>query len=230
MRIRTFIRILFPILVIYFALLWGFHFVTSDYFIIKNVNFSVQASNQELISDIQGEVQTVLMGQNLWFVPSNHLVNVLDKDTRISSVSIKKSFPNTVNIKIITQIPVGYALFTGSKNWYAIDQNGDIIGPQSLFPNLQLLKYKVTNIDELKKVIGIVNYIPSSYQTQLQEVDAAPGEINIIFTNGLVIKTDTHVKQEKYQIALKLYEKLVSENSKVSYIDIRFKNYAVKEN
>jgi len=230
MRIRTFIKLLFPIIILYFVLLWGLHFVSSNYFIIKNVNFNIQSSDQQLISDLQGEVQTALMGQNLWFVPSTYLDSVLEKDVRINSVSIKKEFPNTVSIKIVTQIPVGYVLFTGTKSWYAIDQVGDIIGPQSSFSNLQLLKYKVANIDQLKQVIGIVNDIPSSYQTQLQEVDAVPGEIDIIFSNGLTIKTNTHVKAEKYQIALKLYDKLVSQNTKVSYIDIRFKNYAVKEN
>ncbi|MCX5773377.1 MAG: FtsQ-type POTRA domain-containing protein [Fusobacteria bacterium] len=230
MRIRTFIKLFFPIIVLYIAFLWGLHFVSSSYFIVKTVNFSVQSSDTQLISDVEGELQQALIGQNIWFIPTSHLQNMLEKDVRINRVAIKKEFPNTVTINFITQIPIGYALFTNSKNWYAFDQNGDIIGAQSSFPNLQLLKYKVGNISELKKTIGIINNIPSSYQIQIQEVDSLPGEVDIIFTNGLIIKTDAKVKAEKYDIALKLYEKLTSQNTKVSYIDIRFKNYAVKEN
>jgi len=210
--------------------MWGIHFVSSNYFIIKTVKFSVQSSDQQLISDLESEIQQSIVGQNIWYVPTQALEALLEKDVRISKVSVIKEFPNTVLVKFVTEIPVGYAQFSSLKTWYAVDQNGDIIGPQSSFGTLQLMKYKVTNIDQLKKVLGIVNNIPSDYQNQIQEVDAKTGEVDIIFSSGLVIKTDTKVKPEKYQVALKLYEKLISQNTKVSYIDIRFKNYAVKEN
>ena len=51
--------------------------------------------------------------------------------------------------------------------------------------------------------------------------------VEIVLTDGTVIKTDFEVEKEKYKIVENLYYELIK-TKKIEYIDLRFNDFIVK--
>lgn len=231
MRIRTFLKLLLPWIIGYLLIVGCVKIVTLPYFTIKKVMWSVApTSASSTLATLQQESQQSLSGSSLWLFPKRYLKRYLEQDIAISHVTIRRRFPQTLEIKITPKIPVGMVFYGSNPTTYVVDSAGTLMGTPSDFSNLILVKYHVSDRVELKKAMAVTLKIPKAYQSQLTSVNASPGEIDLVFSSGFFLKTTESVKDEKYDIAMKLYEKLISQGSLVDYIDIRFKNYAVKEN
>lgn len=199
-------------------------FSKNDMFKIQKIKIAGDYVN--LKSDIIDPVIN-LKGKNIWYIDEKEIEEKLKKDVRINSVNIKKEYPDSVIVEIKEREPYIYCVLNGKI--YLADKNGVVYGyrqenMKSTFPVI----YMDSPAQKQELFEAALKSCSSIFKDYISSIYIDKGMINIVLKDGVLLMSDKNVPAEKYNTGAKLYLKLKEDGSKISYIDIRFKDIVAK--
>lgn len=199
-------------------------FLSKDLFRIKEVRIQ---GNSKILSSELTELANSLYNNNIWEINLDELENYLKKDVRIKNVNIETVALGKILIKIEERQLKYYGQIGNSI--YLVDNDGVVFGFLKEKEEKETFFLKGKNEEEIKELLKIDktldNYILKNIISQIYIKDKSC--IEIVLTDGTIMKTDFEVGKEKYKIAESLYYELIK-TKKIEYIDLRFNDFIVK--
>ena len=110
------------------------------------------------------------------------------------------------------------------------DDEGNIFGFFNERPKKDMPLVILERRDQAEGLINVLRSIDNGVLRELisQIYEKDNNYIEMILTDGTIIKTDNNVDKNKYKILEDLYSELIKE-SKIEYIDLRFDDFIVKK-
>ena len=199
-------------------------FLPMDLFRIKEIK--IQGNSKNLSSELT-ELASSLYNNNIWEIDLKEIQNFLAKDVRIKKtdvdvVSLGKLLINIEERKLKYYAQIGNKV-------YLVDDEGVIFGFLREKDELDTYFIKVEKEEDIKDLLKICRMIDENILKNLvsQIYKRDKNCVEIVLTDGTVIKTDFEVEKEKYKIVENLYYELIK-TKKIEYIDLRFNDFIVK--
>ena len=163
-----------------------------------------------------------LINTSLFFLDKEKITTTINKYDFISSIQLKKKYPNTLRIIIIEKIPIATQII-GKKKFYITKENNKInFTDIKVYENLPLIfgNYKNFNFfyNDLEKSNFNINKIKAFYYFDI-------GRWDIILKNGIVIKLPHINYIEGTNNFISIYNK--EEFSKFKVFDYRIKDQLI---
>ncbi|NME36003.1 MULTISPECIES: cell division protein FtsQ/DivIB [Fusobacterium] len=166
------------------------------------------------------------LGESLLHIDADKIKNFIKQDVRIEDVKVNISDYNKLNIDIKKRKPKYYLQYNNSI--FLIDKNNIIYGEIHEEKISSLPFILVKNSFEILPLLGIIKNIENILKGSISQIYKVDDNcINIVLTNGSILKTNEKVPLEKYVIGETLCFGL-SKNKKIDYVDLRFQDYIVK--
>lgn len=199
-------------------------FLILDLFKIKEI--TIDGNNKNLLIELT-ELQKKLYNKNIWEIDIEELKKNIQNDARVKSVDISNPELGKLEIHIDEKEEV-YYIQIGDRIYLA-DESGSIFGymkERSTKDNYIIVAKQQEELDTLltiAKKIDTLNLKNTVSQIYMKEKNY----IEILLMNGIKIKTNLEVPNEKYVIFESLYNN-ISNEKKIEYVDLRFDDYIVK--
>lgn len=199
-------------------------FLPMDLFRIKEIK--IQGNSKNLSSELT-ELASSLYNNNIWEIDLKEIQNFLAKDVRIKKTDIEVVSLGKLLINI-EERKLKYYAQIGNKV-YLVDDEGVIFGFLREKDELDTYFIKVEKEEDIKDLLKICRMIDENILKNLvsQIYKRDKNCVEIVLTDGTVIKTDFEVEKEKYKIVENLYYELIK-TKKIEYIDLRFNDFIVK--
>jgi cell division septal protein FtsQ len=192
---------------------------SSIFFPIKEISIenNVATNSLQLRSDLN-----FLMNSSLLFLNKKKIVKIMNNYDFISSIQLKKKYPNTLKILISEKIPLAIQL-KNNKKFYIVDdyEKIDFIDLK-VYENLPLIFGNYRNFinfySDLKKYNFKINKIKAFYYFEADRWD-------IVFSDGKIIKFPA----ENYLDLLLKINLMLDDNqfSKYKIFDFRIKDQLI---
>ncbi|TDT69860.1 cell division protein FtsQ [Hypnocyclicus thermotrophus] len=219
----VFFKKFIPIFILFIIFYNIYFFYNSDYFLIKDIQ--IMGKNELLKNDIIEKLD-ILKSKNIWKIDIEKLKELILKDVRIEKLDIKRKIPDKLIFEIEEKKPFIYVEYKG--RILVSDKNGIIFSIYKEISNEDLAIIKLTNLEDLKEYISILNKLEGKYLELISELYKKENYYIIYLRDGIKIKTDIDVEKKKYSLAFKLYNHLKNKKEIDEYLDIRFKDFIVK--
>ncbi|MBM3708847.1 MAG: FtsQ-type POTRA domain-containing protein [Actinobacteria bacterium] len=230
-----FLRILL-MLVFFTALIWGFnYFYNSSYFKISSI---IIKGNFHYDSELIKKEAEVVLGLNIFEIDKKYVEEKLEKNLIwLKSASLKKVFPNKIEIEITERKPYLKLVYGG--RYYLIDDSGVILeeltdGGLKDYNDLLLLKNAVKYYPEIgeriakKNILGcgqIFQSLDLEIKSEIKEAfidDNYTGDIIFVTSGGKRIIFGTSDRLlDKNTLLRQILGQLSDNDSFYSYIDLR---------
>jgi len=199
-------------------------FLPMDLFRIKEIK--IQGNSKNLSSELT-ELASSLYNNNIWEIDLKEIQNFLAKDVRIKKTDVEVVSLGKLLINI-EERKLKYYAQIGNKV-YLVDDEGVIFGFLREKDELDTYFIKVEKEEDIKDLLKICRMIDENILKNLvsQIYKRDKNCVEIVLTDGTVIKTDFEVEKEKYKIVENLYYELIK-TKKIEYIDLRFNDFIVK--
>lgn len=199
-------------------------FLPMDLFRIKEIK--IQGNSKNLSSELT-ELASSLYNNNIWEIDLKEIQNFLAKDVRIKKTDVEVVSLGKLLINI-EERKLKYYAQIGNKV-YLVDDEGVIFGFLREKDELDTYFIKVEKEADIKDLLKICRMIDENILKNLvsQIYKRDKNCVEIVLTDGTVIKTDFEVEKEKYKIVENLYYELIK-TKKIEYIDLRFNDFIVK--
>ena len=199
-------------------------FLTKPVFEIKNVK--IEGASEKLEESFK-PLKEQIIGKNINDINLLDIKNKISEDIRIQKVFVKRDSLNEILISITEREPEYYLQY--KKNIYILDKEGKIYGYLNDLKKRDFPFIVIKSEDEIEKILGILDKAESTdFKDVISQIYIeSPKNINIVLSNGAVIKTDENVTKEKYDIGSYLFFDL-SSKQKIDYMDLRYEDYIVK--
>ena len=199
-------------------------FLPMNLFRIKEIK--IQGNSKNLSSELT-ELASSLYNNNIWEIDLNEIQNFLAKDVRIKKTDVEVVSLGKLLISI-EERKLKYYTQIGNKV-YLVDDEGVIFGFLREKDELDTYFIKVEKEEDIKDLLKICRMIDENILKNLvsQIYKRDKNCVEIVLTDGTVIKTDFEVEKEKYKIVENLYYELIK-TKKIEYIDLRFNDFIVK--
>ena len=208
----------------------------SPIFVLRDVQIE---GNKFLTTKDICRIASIREGENLFSLKSDEIKTALLKDLRIEQVTIKKSFPSTLEIQIKERIPIG--MVECDYGWLSISRDGTVIDAERNFRDNAVVPkitgYKVNGLFVGDRVSG------SSLLAVLEYLDLVNDEtlgkikyIDISHENDIIGYVDNDV-QIRIGEAANLEEKAEITDSfikdktlayGIEYLDMRYSQPVIK--
>ncbi len=199
------------------------NFFKSPEHLIKEVKIS--GIDKEFLKDFDF-LNSKLIGQSIYKTDIIQLTTLLKEDIRLENITITSEGLDTLNIFLERKKPKYYLQYKGKT--FLIDKNNIVYGELN---DEKISSLPFILIKENKEFYPLVNILDNLNLSLEERVSQLYHEnehcVNILLTDGTILKTNNLVTQEKYNIGRDLYLGLAQER-KIEYIDLRFDDYIVK--
>ena len=190
-------------------------------FPIKNISIENENNLAPNLMELRSDLSFIIK-KNLFFLEEEIFLKIINKHDFITSIQLKKKYPNSLNIFIIEKIPVATKIIDKKK--FYITKNNEMIDfiYLKMYEDLPSIfgKYKNFNIfyNDLEKNNFKINKIKAFYY-----FDA--GRWDIVFKNEKVIK----FPEKKYLDLLPKINLMLDDNSfsKYKVFDFRIKDQLI---
>lgn len=199
-------------------------FLTKSVFEIKEVK--IKGASRKLEESFIS-LKEQLIGKNINDINLDIIKEKISKDVRIKNIVIKRNSINGILIEIEEREPKYYLQY--KKNIYILDKEGKIYGYLNDLETKDFPFIVVKSEEEIKILLEILDKVEA---TDLKDIVSQiyigkDDIINIVLSDGAIIKTNKEVIKEKYDIGSYLFFDL-SSKKKIDYIDLRYEDYIVK--
>lgn len=200
-------------------------FKNREFFNISEVKINEVSPN---LSQDLAKIKTQILGENINHLDLEKLKNKIQKDTRVKSVSVSKKNLNQIEIDVIEKEQSYYIQY--NSNIYTMDNEGIIFGKIEEYPRKSTPIFVLKSKDERLVLLEIMDKLQDlDLKDDVSQLSVQNKNLVYIFLrDGAKIKTEVNVTKNRYEVATNLYKNLIK-NSKIEYIDIRFKDIVVKE-
>ena len=199
-------------------------FLTKSVFEIKEVK--IKGASRKLEESFIS-LKEQLIGKNINDINLDIIKEKISKDIRIKNIVIKRNSINGILIEIEEREPKYYLQY--KKDIYILDKEGKIYGYLNDLETKDFPFIVVKSEEEIKILLEILDKVEA---TDLKDIVSQiyigkDDIINIVLSDGAIIKTNKEVIKEKYDIGSYLFFDL-SSKKKIDYIDLRYEDYIVK--
>lgn len=220
---RKFIRTVLVISLLSSLIYFGKQFIETDYFKINEI--TVTGKNNLLKDDIISKIEN-LKGENIVYLNTGRMEEILGKDVRVKKISIRKVYPSKLVVEFEEREP--YVYVKKGNDIFLADKELNLFGHISEIESKNIPIIIYTDEDSLKDIKIILSKIKNKdLYDMISEIRKNNKAYELILKNGVKFITDPFVSSEKYDSRYKLYEKIKDEQI-INYIDIRFKDVNVK--
>ena len=199
-------------------------FLPMDLFRIKEIKIQ---GNSKILSSELTELANSLYNNNIWDIDFEELQRYLEEDVRIKHADIEVIALGKVLINIQERDVAYYAQLKNKV--YLVDNEGVVFGFLKEKDEKDSYFITVKNEDEIKELLDICEKIDDNLLKNIvsQVYIKDKNCVEIVLTDGTIIKTDFQVEKEKYKVVENLYYELIK-TKKIEYIDLRFNDFIVK--
>ena len=220
---RKFIRTVLVISLLSGLIYFGKQFIETDYFKINEI--TVTGKNNLLKDDIISKIEN-LKGENIVYINTGRMEEILGKDVRVKKISIRKVYPSKLIVEFEEREP--YVYVKKGNDIFLADKELNLFGHISEIESKNIPVIIYTDEDSLKDIKIILSKIKNKdLYDMISEIRKNNKTYELILKNGGKFITDPFVSSEKYDSRYKLYEKIKDEQT-INYMDIRFKDVNVK--
>ena len=220
---RKFIRTVLVISLLSSLIYFGKQFIETDYFKINEI--TVTGKNNLLKDDIISKIEN-LKGENIVYINTGRMEEILGKDVRVKKISIRKVYPSKLIVEFEEREP--YVYVKKGNDIFLADKELNLFGHISEIESKNIPIIIYTDEDSLKDIKIILSKIKNKdLYDMISEIRKNNKAYELILKNGVKFITDSFVSSEKYDSRYKLYEKIKDEQT-INYMDIRFKDVNVK--
>ena len=219
---------------IFLLLAMGFTMFTSNFFRIKNIEIyrnNIQTKSPEL-----EKFKNILLNQNYFLFNTEKYETEIKKFTPFKDLKIKKSFPNTLEIKLKEQSII--ANLKNNNKYFVVLENGQITNQDIPISKLITINYisdknliedsQILNQDQLIYIKNAYFYFRKEFNQTIKEIDFLPTakEIHLITENGTKIWIDTTIEFDSQINKLKNAQPTLDFRKKrFKYIDLRIQSF-----
>ena len=197
----------------------NYNFSISNIFRIKNIVVSGMSNDKNF--NIQSEL-FFLTGKNIFFLKDD-IQNYFNKKKNIKKITIKKIYPNGLEITITESKPV--CIFFDNGKEIFLGDNGEILSVQQDYGNL-LKVYGSSNKDQ---IFGLLNIIKRS-SLKVNNIESInffkSHRFDLYFKDKKVIKFPINYNDSIFEYAYKILQDSNFSNAKI--IDLRINNKIIK--
>ena len=220
---RKFIRTVLVISLLSGLIYFSKQFIETDYFKINEI--TVTGKNNLLKDDIISKIEN-LKGENIVYINTGRMEEILGKDVRVKKISIRKVYPSKLIVEFEEREP--YVYVKKGNDIFLADKELNLFGHISEIESKNIPVIIYTDEDSLKDIKIILSKIKNKdLYDMISEIRKNNKTYELILKNGVKFITDSFVISEKYDSRYKLYEKIKDEQT-INYMDIRFKDVNVK--
>ena len=217
---QKFIRTVFILMLLSGLIYFGKQFIETDYFKINEI--TVQGKNNLLKDDIINKIEN-LKGQNIVYINTGKIEDLLSKDARVEKVVIRKVYPSRLIVELEERVPFVYV--KKGNDIFLADKDLNLFGHISEMESKNIPVVIYTDDESLKDIKIILSKIKNKdLYDMISEIRKSGKSYKLILKNRIEIITDTFVSSEKYDSRYKLYEEIKNENETKNHIDIRYKD------
>lgn len=220
---RKFIRTVLVISLLSGLIYFSKQFIETDYFKINEI--TVTGKNNLLKDDIISKIEN-LKGENIVYINTGRMEEILGKDVRVKKISIRKVYPSKLIVEFEEREP--YVYVKKGNDIFLADKELNLFGHISEIESKNIPVIIYTDEDSLKDIKIILSKIKNKdLYDMISEIRKNNKTYELILKNGVKFITDSFVSSKKYDSRYKLYEKIKDEQT-INYMDIRFKDVNVK--
>ena len=220
---RKFIRTVLVISLLSGLIYFGKQFIETDYFKINEI--TVTGKNNLLKDDIISKIEN-LKGENIVYINTGRMEEILGKDVRVKKISIRKVYPSKLIVEFEEREP--YVYVKKGNDIFLADKELNLFGHISEIESKNIPVIIYTDEDSLKDIKIILSKIKNKdLYDMIAEIRKSNKSYELVLLSKVRIITDTLVSEKKYDEIYKSYQKIKSDKT-IQYIDIRFKYFNVK--
>lgn len=188
-------------------------------FKIEKINFIGDINFEENIKD---DIVRFLIQKNLYNISINELSKFFDKSQWLKKFSIKRKYPNQIDLFIIEYKPI--AVLKKKDLFFLINEDFKL-SKKVIKTNNKLDLIVITGKYENKYFKNIYNRIVDN------KIFSLIKELHLLNLGrlDLYLKNNIHVKMRYYDIEkqIKILEMMLSQNQNLTYIDLRNENAVI---
>lgn len=199
-------------------------FLTKPVFELKNIK--ITGASEKLEKSFEA-IKKEIIGKNINELDLKNLEERISEDVRVNKVYVKRDSLNEISIVIEEKEPKYYLQY--KKNVYLLDKAGNIYGYLNDLKTKDFPFIVINSENEIETLLGILDKAEATdFKDMISQIYIADkNRVEIVLSDGAVIKTDRNVKKEKYDIGSYLFFDL-SEKKKIEYMDLRYEDYIVR--
>jgi len=179
------------------------------------------------------EIGEITYNSSIWEIDCKSIEELLKKDVRIKDARVYPSAPDELTFEITEREPFSY--IQQDSRIYLLDEEGVLFGflNEKEKRDLPLFVIRDNDPEKARKTKTFIEIIKNMDETLLKDISQIQESdkycVNLILSDGTIVRTNHEVERGKYKIAGNLYYELKSDGKRIEYIDLRFENFVVKE-
>lgn len=200
------------------------NFLKKTIFEIKSVK--IEGASEKLETSFT-PLKEQLIGKNINDVDIKEIEKRISQDVRVKNVSVIKSTLNEIIIKVEERDPKYYLQY--KKDIYILDKDGKIYNYLNDLKTKDFPFIVAKSEEEIQTLLEILDKVETTdFRDIISQIYMESENcINLILSNGVVIKTNKEVTKEKYDTGSYLFFDL-SSRKKIDYMDLRYEDYIIK--
>ncbi len=212
-------------------ILLTFGVITTEKNFLKKTIFEIKSVKIEGVSEKLETsftpLKEQLIGKNINDVDIKEIEKRISQDVRVKNVSVIKSTLNEIIIKVEERDPKYYLQY--KKDIYILDKDGKIYNYLNDLKTKDFPFIVAKSEEEIQTLLEILDKVETTdFRDIISQIYMESENcINLILSNGVVIKTNKEVTKEKYDTGSYLFFDL-SSRKKIDYMDLRYEDYIIK--
>lgn len=200
------------------------NFLKKPIFEIKNIK--IEGASEKLETSFT-PLKEQLIGKNINDINIKEIEKRISQDVRIKNVSVIKTALNEIAIKLEEREPKYYLQY--KKNIYILDKDGIIYNYLNDLKTKDFPFIVAKSEEEIQTLLEVLDKVEATdFRDIISQIYMESENcINLILSNGVIIKTNKEVTKEKYDTGSYLFFDL-SSRKKIDYMDLRYEDYIIK--
>lgn len=200
------------------------NFLKKSIFEIKNIK--IEGASEKLETSFT-PLKEQLIGKNINDINIKEIEKRISQDVRIKNVSVIKTALNEIAIKVEEREPKYYLQY--KKNIYILDKDGIIYNYLNDLKTKDFPFIVAKSEEEIQTLLEVLDKVEATdFRDIISQIYMESENcINLILSNGVIIKTNKEVTKEKYDTGSYLFFDL-SSRKKIDYMDLRYEDYIIK--
>ena len=209
----------------------------SPVFVLKHVNVHGNAylSDEEII-----RISGINMGENLFKLATDEIMQAMSKDIRIDQVIVRRNFPDSLDIQVVERIPL--AIIKCDYGYLEVGRGGIVLDahrtlsqiPVPIVSGVEVSDLFVGDTAEnqqLSQVLDFLDKLNRDTATSIAEINISdPNNVMVYMNHSVQLKMGAlDTLQKKLEITESVNREIKQAKHPIEYVDARFDgSYSIK--
>ncbi|WP_276840534.1 FtsQ-type POTRA domain-containing protein, partial [Anaerovibrio lipolyticus] len=209
----------------------------SPVFVLKHVNVhgNTYLSDEEII-----RISGVNLGENLFQLATDEIMQAIGKDIRIDQVIVRRNFPNSLDIQVVERIPLAiikcdYGYLEVGRGGIVLDAHRNLSQiPVPIVSGVEVSDLFVGDTAEnqqLSQVLDFLDKLNRDTATSIAEINISdPNNVMVYMNHSVQLKMGAlDSLQKKLEITESVNREVKQAKHPIDYVDARFDgSYSIK--